>query len=82
MRRGNFLNDFRRINVSMSRARDKLFIFGNPTTLSNIDMKVSSGGKRRYFADIIDDIKRFGQSIKFDGGIDYEFTSKPKIKII
>ena len=82
MSRGNFLNDFRRINVSMSRARDKLFIFGNPTTLSNIDMKVSSGGKRRYFADIIDDIKRFGQSIKFDGGIDYEFTSKPKIKII
>ncbi len=82
MSRGNFLNDFRRINVSMSRARDKLFIFGNPTTLSNIDMKVSSGGKRRYFADIIDDIKRFGQSIKFDGGIDYEFTSKSKIKII
>ena len=82
MSRGNFLNDFRRINVSMSRARDKLFIFGNPTTLSNIDMKVSSGGKRRYFADIIDDIKRFGQIIKFDGGIDYEFTSKPKIKII
>ena len=82
MSRGNFLNDFRRINVSMSRARDKLFIFGNPTTLSNIDMKVSSGGKRRYFADIIDDIKRFGQSIKFDGGIDYELASKPKIKII
>ena len=82
MSRGNFLNDFRRINVSMSRARDKLFIFGNPTTLSNIDMKVSSGGKRRYFADIIDDIKRFGHSIKFDGGIDYEFASKPKIKII
>lgn len=82
MSRGNFLNDFRRINVSMSRARDKLFIFGNPTTLSNIDMKVSSGGKRRYFADIIDDIKRFGQSIKFDGGIDYEFASKSKIKII
>lgn len=82
MSRGNFLNDFRRINVSMSRARDKLFIFGNPTTLSNIDMKVSSGGKRRYFADIIDDIKRFGQSIIFDGGIDYEFASKPKIKII
>ena len=82
MSRGNFLNDFRRINVSMSRARDKLFIFGNPTTLSNIDMKVSSGGKRRYFADIIDDIKRFGQNIKFDGGIDYDFASKPKIKII
>ena len=49
MSRGNFLNDFRRINVSMSRARDKLFIFGNPTTLANIEMKVSSGGKRKYF---------------------------------
>ena len=82
MSRGNFLNDFRRINVSMSRARDKLFVFGNPTTLSNIDMKVSSGSKRKFFANIIDDIKRFGQSITFDGGIDYESTSKPKIKII
>ena len=82
MSKGNFLNDFRRINVSMSRARDKLFIFGNPTTLSRIDMKVSSGGKRKYFSDIIDDIKRYGQLITFDGGIDYEFASKPKIKII
>ena len=45
MSRGNFLNDFRRINVSMSRARDKLFIFGNPTTLSNIDMKVMKAPK-------------------------------------
>lgn len=82
MSRGNFLNDFRRINVSMSRARDKLFIFGNPTTLSNIDMKVPSGGKRKFFAEIIDDIRRFGQSIKFDGEIDYEPASKSKIKII
>lgn len=82
MSKGNFLNDFRRINVSMSRARDKLFIFGNPITLSRIDMKVSSGGKRKYFADIIDDIKRYGQLITFDGGIDYEFASKPKFKII
>lgn len=82
MSRGNFLNDFRRINVSMSRARDKLFVFGNPTTLSNIDMKVSSGNKRRFFANIIDDIERFGQTIEFNGVIDYESASKPKIKII
>ncbi len=39
----NFLNDFRRINVSMSRARDKLFIFGNPQTLLKIEMKISGG---------------------------------------
>ncbi len=82
MSKGNFLRDFRRINVSMSRARDKLFIFGNPTTLSAIDMKIPNGGKRRYFSEIIDDIKRFGQSIKFDGGIDYESASKPKIKLV
>lgn len=81
MSRGNFLNDFRRINVSMSRARDKLFIFGNPTTLANIEMKVSSGGKRKYFSEIIDDIRRYGHIIKFEGGIDYESASKPKIKI-
>ena len=82
MSRGNFLKDFRRINVSMSRARDKLFIFGNPITLSAIEMKMPNGGKRRYFAEIIDDIKRFGQYIKFDGGIDYESASKSKIKLI
>ena len=80
--RGNFLHDFRRINVSMSRARDKLFIFGNPTSLSKIEMKVASGSKRKYFADIIDDIKKYGHSIQFDGEIDYAVTSKPKIKII
>lgn len=65
----------------MSRARDKLFIFGNPTTLANIEMKVSSGGKRKYFSEIIDDIRRYGRIIKFEGGIDYESASKPKIKI-
>ena len=81
MSRGNFLSDFRRINVSMSRARDKLFVFGNPTTLSKIEMKISNGSKRRYFKEIIDDIKRFGQVIIFDGGINYESSDKPKIKI-
>ena len=79
---GNFLRDFRRINVSMSRARDKLFIFGNPTTLSKIEMEVSGGAKRRYFADIIDDVRRFGKMIKFDEGVQYESSSEPKIKII
>ena len=78
----NFLNDFRRINVSMSRARDKLFIFGNPTTLSGIEMQVYGGPKRRFFAEIIDDIKRYGKMIKFDEGVQYETSSKSKIKLI
>ena len=78
----NFLNDFRRINVSMSRARDKLFIFGNPFTLAQIEMQITGGNKRRYFGDIIEDIKRYGQMITFDGGVKYELAGKPKIKII
>ena len=78
----NFLNDFRRINVSMSRARDKLFIFGNPITLAKIEMKVTGGNKRRYFGEIIDDVKRYGQMITYDGGVNYESASKSKIKII
>lgn len=78
----NFLNDFRRINVSMSRARDKLFIFGNPFTLAKIEMQITGGSKRRYFGDIIEDIKRYGQMITFDGGVQYELAGKSKIKII
>ncbi len=77
-----FLSDFRRINVSMSRAKDKLFVFGNPTTLSQIDMKAGNGTARRYFAEIIEDIRRFGGRIKYEGGSNYEFASKSKIEII
>jgi len=77
----NFLNDFRRINVSMSRARDKLFVFGNPITLSKIEMQTTDGNKRKYFKDIIDDIRRYGAIITFEGGINYEFTSKCQIEI-
>ena len=76
---GSFLRDFRRINVSMSRARDKLFVFGNPTTLSKIEMENPSGGKRKFFADIIDDINRFGKRIQYEGGITNESSSKVKI---
>jgi len=79
---GNFLKDFRRINVSMSRARDKLFIFGNPTTLSKIEMEISGGTKRRYFGDIIGDVRRYGKMIKYDEGVQYESSSEPKITII
>ncbi len=82
--KGNFLNEFRRINVSMSRARDKLFVFGNSISLGQIEMNVNDGNKRTYFREIIEDIKRFGKIIEFngvDGGIDYG-SNKPKIKII
>lgn len=78
---GNFLNEFRRINVSMSRARDKLFLFGNSITLSQIEMRINGGLKRTYLRDIIDDIRRYGKMIMFNGGLDYG-SNKPKIKII
>lgn len=77
----NFLNDFRRINVSMSRARDKLFVFGNPTTLSKIEMQVTGGQKRTFFHEIIMDIRRNGKVIVYDRGIRNEDSNKPKIKI-
>lgn len=77
----NFLNDFRRINVSMSRAKDKLFIFGNSRTLSKIEMSVSNGAKRRFFNDIIDDIRRHGVMMEYVGGEINESTSESKIKI-
>lgn len=65
---GNFLNDFRRINVSMSRARDKLIVFGNSRTLSKIKMKISGGVERQYFKDIIEYISSQGGMIRYEGG--------------
>ena len=64
----NFLNDFRRINVSMSRARDKLIIFGNSTVLKKIEMKISDGTKEKYFKRIIDYIQSEGTFVKYVGG--------------
>ena len=66
--RRNFLNDFRRINVSMSRAKDKLFIFGNPFTLQQINMSNNAGISRRFFDDIIKEIRRTGQMMIFEQG--------------
>lgn len=62
---GNFLNDFRRINVSMSRARDKLIVFGNHRVLRRIKMKIAGGQERNYFGEIIDFITAKGQFIKY-----------------
>ncbi len=61
----NFLRDFRRINVSMSRARDKLFVFGS-RNLAKIDMESPGGGTRRYFKNIIDGINKNGVMMQID----------------
>lgn len=80
--KGNFLNDFRRINVSMSRARDKLIVFGNGTTLKKIKMKITGGQERNYFKEIIDYIADAGTVIKYKGGtIEYANTRKSGIKL-
>lgn len=78
--RRNFLNDFRRINVSMSRAKDKLFIFGNSIVLSKIEMKKTGTQERKYFKEIIEYVKSNGQYIEYDGGIKNESTSKRTIE--
>ena len=79
----NFLNDFRRINVSMSRARDKLIVFGNRITLGKINMKIIGGADRHYFKDIIDFISSKGKMIKYrEGEIEYGNQSQSKLKII
>ena len=77
----NFMNDFRRINVSMSRARDKLFVFGNSKTLSQIEMHIAGGEKKTFFDEIIMHIRRSGEIIKYKGGITFEDSNKPKITI-
>lgn len=79
---GNFLNDFRRINVSMSRARDKLIVFGNHRVLRRIKMKIAGGQERNYFGEIIDFIQSKGQFIKYNGGkIEHGNKSKSSIKL-
>ena len=79
----NFLNDFSRINVSMSRARDKLIVFGNRITLGKINMKIIGGADRHYFKDIIDFISSKGKMIKYrEGEIEYGNQSQSKLKII
>ena len=79
---GNFLNDFRRINVSMSRARDKLIVFGNHRVLRRIKMKIAGGQERNYFGEIIDFITAKGLFIKYNGGkIEHGNKSKSSIKL-
>ncbi|WP_264229683.1 DEAD/DEAH box helicase [Acholeplasma laidlawii] len=76
----SFLRDFRRINVSMSRARDKLIVFGS-RTLERMEMESPEGGSQQYFRNIIDGIRQNGELIQIDqnGGVikhDSKFASK------
>lgn len=61
----NFLRDFRRINVSMSRAKDKLVVFGS-RNLEKMEMENPSGGIQQYFRSIIDSIRKNGMTIQID----------------
>lgn len=82
--KGNFLKEFRRINVSLSRARDLLIIFGNKTTLSKIEMNTPDGGKRKYFKEIIDSVISNNGMITYkesEGVKRYESEIKSEIEL-
>ncbi len=49
----NFLSDFRRINVSMSRAKDMLIVLGNSFALKSIEVGGEGITPGKYFANIL-----------------------------
>jgi len=49
----------------MSRARDKLIVFGS-RNLEKLEMETREGGTRQYFRGIIDGIRKNGEYIKID----------------
>ncbi|AOG60903.1 hypothetical protein SHELI_v1c09540 [Spiroplasma helicoides] len=77
-----FLEDFRRINVALSRARDKLFLFGS-RNLEKLEMKAPNSNKRKYLGEIIGTIKKYegylqisveGEIIDVKGNSSFKFT--------
>lgn len=66
--KANFLSDFRRINVALSRAKDKVLIFGNARVLQRIEMQIYNKPKRKYFNNIIEQISYVNKGfIEFKG---------------
>ena len=64
----------------MSRARDKLIVFGSKA-LERMEMESPDGGSQQYFRNIIDGIRQNGELIQIDqnGGViknDSKFASK------
>lgn len=51
----NFLQDYRRVNVSMSRAKDMLIIFGKGDVLRRIEVSGQGIKSDKYFLRILDD---------------------------
>ncbi|ASP28364.1 hypothetical protein SCORR_v1c05920 [Spiroplasma corruscae] len=78
----NFLKDFRRINVALSRAKDKLFLFGN-INLKKLVMSAPNSGKNNYLNNIIEYIESKGIKISItpNGEINYDKRDS-KFKII
>lgn len=56
-RRQSFLQDFRRVNVSMSRAKDMLIIFGDAYILKSIEIGGEGIKTDKYFSKILDSKK-------------------------
>lgn len=78
----NFLSEFRRINVSLSRAKEKLFLFGNSITLGKIEMETIKNAKRKFLQEIIEFIKTKDGFIEYKGGELNAIRSKIKNEII
>lgn len=63
----NFLEDFRRVNVSMSRAKDMLVILGFGRTLKSIEIGGDAIERDKYFSKILNEkLNQYMKVIKID----------------